>query len=178
MTGAPCLTLQGFCGDVNPKQHRAGYEAAQKLGTELGGLLVASIRTAPSVSVTPLRADGVELALPLEAPLSAADLDTFKRQQDAWLAETKAQGGDIRPPTCCLQYAQQLSTDPPAEVVSFRVHTIRIGDIAIVGAEGELFCQYQHNLEWLSPAQFTLACGYAQGCIGYVPTAAEFARGG
>jgi hypothetical protein len=46
----------------------------------------------------------------------------------------------------------------------FRIHALRIGDVAVVGAEGELFCHYQHVLERTSPARFTLAAGYSQVC--------------
>jgi neutral ceramidase len=178
LTGAPCLTLQGYCGDLNPRQHRAGYVVADKLGQDLGTLLVASIQTAKIVSATPVRSAEATVKLSVAPPLSAEEASSFKQQQEAWLAEVKRNGGDLRAPTCCMHYAERLCDGPPVDAIDFRVHTIRIGDIAIVGAEGELFCQYQHTLERMSPAPFTLACGYAQGCIGYVPSASEFHRGG
>ena len=53
---------------------------------------------------------------------------------------------------------------PAAKSLPLRIHALRIGDVAVVGAEGELFCHYQHVLERTSPARFTLAAGYAQVC--------------
>ena len=41
-----------------------------------------------------------------------------------------------------------------------------------------MFVRYQLDLEAASPQQPTVLCGYANGCIGYVPTADEYGRGG
>ena len=46
----------------------------------------------------------------------------------------------------------------------------------LLGLEGEIFARYQLDLEaeWGS----VIACGFANGCIGYVPTADEYPLGG
>ena len=41
-----------------------------------------------------------------------------------------------------------------------------------------MFVRYQLELEEASPRPMTVLCGYANGCIGYVPTADEYQRGG
>ena len=51
-------------------------------------------------------------------------------------------------------------------------------DVALVGMEGEMFVRYQLDLEAESPLPATVLCGYANGCVGYVPTADEYPRGG
>jgi hypothetical protein len=58
------------------------------------------------------------------------------------------------------------------------VQGIAIGELALLGLEGEIFVGYQLDLESRSPLPATVLCGYANGCVGYVPTAAEFTRGG
>ena len=46
----------------------------------------------------------------------------------------------------------------------------------VIGMEGEIFARYQLDIE----AEFApaLLCGFANGCIGYVPTADEYPKGG
>ena len=48
----------------------------------------------------------------------------------------------------------------------------------LVGMEGEIFVRYQLDLENSCATQKVLLCGYANGCIGYVPVAEEYERGG
>ena len=45
-----------------------------------------------------------------------------------------------------------------------------------MGFEGELFARYQRDMEAVYPE--VVVCGFANGCIGYVPTADEYERGG
>jgi hypothetical protein len=60
----------------------------------------------------------------------------------------------------------------------FEIQVLRVGPLAFLGLEGEIFVRYQLELEAASPLQPTILCGYANGCIGYVPTADEYPRGG
>lgn len=64
----------------------------------------------------------------------------------------------------------------------FRVQCIRIGELCVVAAEGEMFAEYQLESEQRLCRRPDVAAavfvGVANGCIGYVPTAAEFPLGG
>ncbi|MEW6756444.1 MAG: hypothetical protein AB1505_36550, partial [Candidatus Latescibacterota bacterium] len=61
---------------------------------------------------------------------------------------------------------------------AFEVQALRLGNLALLGLEGEVFARYQLELEADSPLQPTVLVGYANGCVGYVPTADEYRRGG
>jgi len=65
-----------------------------------------------------------------------------------------------------------------AAAVPMEVQAIAVGDLALVGLAGEIFARYQLELENTSPVVHTVLCGYANGCVGYVPTADEHRRGG
>ena len=63
-----------------------------------------------------------------------------------------------------------------ARVQPFEIQALALGELVLLGMEGELFARYQLDLEAAhGPA---VLCGFANGCIGYVPTADEYARGG
>jgi hypothetical protein len=106
-------------------------------------------------------------------------------KEDAAQAMTMA----CKAPTACCAYARKLAstvtcTQAPdgggASSLPFGVHCVRIGPVALVGFEGEMFVEYQQSLERSSPFPdgHTLVCGYVGGCVGYIPTAAEFKHGG
>ena len=46
-----------------------------------------------------------------------------------------------------------------------------------VDLEGEIFVRYQLDVE-AAHTEPVILCGFANGCIGYVPTADEYERGG
>jgi hypothetical protein len=51
-------------------------------------------------------------------------------------------------------------------------------DIAIWAAPLELFCEIAMDVRNRSPFPYTFYFGYANGSLGYLPTRAEFPRGG
>jgi len=64
------------------------------------------------------------------------------------------------------------------EVRSTWIQAIRIGDVAVVGAPGELFTALGIEIKRRSPFPRTLVVGIANDSIGYIPDAAGFDLGG
>jgi neutral ceramidase len=60
----------------------------------------------------------------------------------------------------------------------FEVQVFRLGEAALIAMSGEVFMAYSDNLRARSPFPHTLALGYSNGCVGYVPTAAAYPEGG
>lgn len=58
------------------------------------------------------------------------------------------------------------------------VMSIRIGDVALVGLPGEIFCEFGMDIKRRSPAAFTLVGELCGEEIGYVPTKESFEQGG
>ena len=58
------------------------------------------------------------------------------------------------------------------------VMAIRIGDVAIVGLPGELFCEFGMEIKKCSPAKHTIVIELANDAIGYIPTEEAFEQGG
>jgi hypothetical protein len=58
------------------------------------------------------------------------------------------------------------------------VLVLRVGDVALVGLPGEVFCEIGIELRRASPAPHTLVAGLSDDAIGYLPTRDSFAQGG
>ena len=58
------------------------------------------------------------------------------------------------------------------------MNAVRIGDGAIVTGPGEIFNEIGLAVKERSPADVTLYAGYTNGCVSYMPTAAEYPLGG
>ncbi|MFN8622857.1 MAG: hypothetical protein U0869_19135 [Chloroflexota bacterium] len=58
------------------------------------------------------------------------------------------------------------------------VHGLRIGPLAFVGVPMEPFIELGRAIEARSPFAMTMVSGYTNGYRNYLPTAAEYARGG
>ena len=64
-------------------------------------------------------------------------------------------------------------------MIRLPVRFLRINnDIAVWAAPLELFCEIAIDVRNQSPFPFTFYFGYCNGWQGYIPTKAEFARGG
>jgi hypothetical protein len=64
------------------------------------------------------------------------------------------------------------------EMARIPVRFVRIGDAVLWGAPVELFCEIAMRVREGSPFRNTFFFGYANGWIGYLPTAAAFREGG
>jgi hypothetical protein len=73
---------------------------------------------------------------------------------------------------------RELESGSPRTSVKGAVTAIRIGDAAIVSGPGEIFTEIGLAVKERSPADVTFYAGYSNGCISYMPTAAEYPLGG
>jgi len=72
----------------------------------------------------------------------------------------------------------EIAGGDPRRVARGPVCAIRIGDTAIVTGPGEVFTEIGLAVKERSPADVTFYCGYSNGCVSYMPTAAEYPLGG
>jgi neutral ceramidase len=165
---APCLFLQGACGNINPyldktPLNEGGVVAMQTMGRTLGELLLATSReiktTAPDspslefdAQVIPIRTRWDIEAPEVQAVLSKAYGPRF----DNYIA------GTIK-----------------NNIVPCTLTTMLIdGDLALVGMPGEIFVQFQTDLKRRSPIRDTFLVGYTNGYHAYFPTLRDAAAGG
>ena len=58
------------------------------------------------------------------------------------------------------------------------LQSVRLGDIGIAASEAETFIEIGQAIQEHSPFEHTIALGYTNGCIGYLPTAVAYSEGG
>ena len=187
-TGAVALFVNGACGDVNPRKTDGSFDDVEELGGELGQVVVGGMEEAKEVKVHSLRHAFERVQLPLVElpPRLRAETEKLALQLKAELKGITGDGGDAwaqRVPQARLAWAQEMLELVRAgggknRFQSFAIQGIGLGELALLGMEGEIFARYQLDLEKRSPLPATMLCGYANGCIGYVPTAGEYALGG
>src|SRR5439155_15586144 len=73
---------------------------------------------------------------------------------------------------------EALRGGPPVPTVPAELCALRFGDIALVTAPGEIFCETGMQVKQHSAAAATLYAGYSNGTIGYVPVPAAYPEGG
>ncbi len=181
-TGETALFINGACGDINPRITGGSFAEVETLGRELGQAVLAGIAGAEPVAVTALGYARERVDLPLIDPPAR-----WRAEAEKWALQLKAKlarAGDIwtqRVPRARLEWAEAMlelarSGGGRGGVQPFEIQGLALGEMVLVGLEGEIFSRYQLDLEIeRSPA---VLCGFANGCIGYVPTADEYPKGG
>lgn len=73
---------------------------------------------------------------------------------------------------------REIAGGAPRRAVAGSVAAIRVGDTAIVTGPGEIFTEIGLAVKERSPADVTFYAAYSNGCVSYMPTAAEYPLGG
>ncbi len=182
-TGALAVFVNGAAGDINPRGGHGSFDAVESLGAELGAAVADAASRAEGLEEDGIAWSRAQLELPLIAPSPAMEAEVRQAMGELQEAVSGA-GADpwaARVPEAQLAWARQwldeAGQDRPVGTQAFEIHGLRLGPLVLLGMEGEIFVRYQLDLEREYGAPLML-CGYANGCIGYVPTADEYERGG
>lgn len=179
------LFLQGCCGNINPHP-RGSFEHARQHGRALGLATLEAIEQAEADRIAdPAGIDSEEMQvdLPLIPPPSADACRELLACARADLEKEKAGGsvGRIQHAEGMVRYAEMAlglcDADPGSLRTPFVLHRVSVGGIQALGMPGEVFVQYALDLERQSQSP-VLTLGYTNGVQNYVPTAADYARGG
>lgn len=186
-TQQPALFVNGACGDINPRITGGDFADVEVLGEELGRAVVEGLETATDLEADGLgyRAERIQLPLIDPPPRAQMEMEKAILQLKAEIKKIVQGGGDIwaqRIAQAHLDWARDMLSLVRAGVKdqyrSFEVQVLRLGDLMLLGLEGEIFVRYQLDLEHRVAGRRLILCGFANGCIGYVPTADEYPRGG
>lgn len=184
-TGGFALFVNGACGDINPRATGGTFDDVEELGTELGEAVVRGRVSARKLQGGGIAFESVKVDLPLIDPPPRARIAAEKLALKLKVRVKKMAGGDywsLLVPRAQLGWAEEMHelarSGATGLAQPFAIQGIRVGSLAFIGFEGEMFVRYQLDLERDSPHQPTVLCGYANGCIGYVPTADEYEHGG
>lgn len=177
---------QGCCGDINPVR-RGGFAEVDAVGRELAEAALAAAEAAEPVAAPGLSSVSEQVRLALQVP-TVDQAEAALQEHEAGLAEARrlVAAGEIPPHRTgvsqamadwAADYLAAAHRGAPAEIAC-EVQAVRIGDVCLIGTAGETFIEIGQRLQAGSPWARTVALGYANGCIGYLPTEAAFPLGG
>ncbi len=176
-TGDDALFVNGACGDVNPRIANGSFADVEALGQELGQAVLGGRDAAAPLDASAISWAHERLDLPLQPPPSrwCAKVEQLKGHLRARLARgSEVSKAQLEWAVAMCKWVQAGADR--ARVQPFEIQALALGELVLLGLEGEIFVRYQLDLEAAhGPA---VLCGFANGCIGYVPTADEYARGG
>jgi neutral ceramidase len=165
---APCLFLQGACGNLNPYVDKTpldqgGVSEMQKMGRTLGELLLATTRTTKTdASAAPsLKFDAQIIPIRTRWDIQAPEVREVL---------SKAYGP---------RFDNYITTTIKNNIVPCTLTTLLVNDnLALVGMPGEIFVEFQTELKRRSPVRDTFLVGYTNGYHAYFPTIRDAAAGG
>ena len=184
-TGDRALFINGACGDVNPRITNGSFADVEALGQELGQAVLEGRDAAVPLDASAISWAHERLDLPLQPPPSCwcAEAEKLKAHLRVRLArlrpELSRRSSEVS--KAQLEWAVAMckwvqAGAGRAQVQPFEIQALVLGELVLLGLEGEVFARYQLDLEAAHGP--VVLCGFANGCIGYVPTADEYARGG
>ena len=163
-----CLFLQGGCGDINPYMDKTpleqdGIAEMQKMGTELGRLLL-------------------ETARGVQTPDDTSGSLRFEKRNIPTRVRWDFQNPEVRAlfsRAYGARFDRYLAPLLERGTVDLALTTVLINDrVALVGMPGEVFVNFQLELKERGPAADTLLVGYTNGYHAYFPTIRDAAAGG
>ncbi len=176
-----CLFLNGCCGNVNhvdyrdPKQGR-GYQAVERIGYMLGAAAHQAVNARVPCQADCVAASSEKVTL-ARLKIGEAQRNRCRKILDEARANPPQGQVDGLPDAFFaeirLEMARKQDEPDLAEVMA-----VRIGDVALVGLPGEIFCEFAMRIKEQSPATFTLVSGLSNDAIGYIPTPESFGQGG
>jgi hypothetical protein len=175
------LFLNGCCGNVNHVDYRdasqgRGFGMVQRVGYMLAAAATEALRGRTAVAGQQVAVCRRKVTLD-RMPISAEE----KRRCEKVLADLAAQpikgqvDGLPEGHFADTRLAMHRVQDQPDEV---EVFALRVGDLAIVGLPGEIFCELGLEIRRRSPAPHTLVVELSNDAIGYIPTGESFGHGG
>src|SRR5579871_359904 len=180
--GALPFCLVGCCGDINPVR-RGTWEAVAENGRQVAEAAHTARWAAHGRLEGGLRAEEVSLELPLLPPPEDAALHSLERDWETKLQRAGDEGqvgqvlmaeGHLAWVRECLRLNAERSY---AVAQSFSIQHFSLEGVSLLGFPAEIFAQYALDFS-RQTRQPVIALGYTNGCWNYVPTAAEYARGG
>ncbi len=169
----------GACGNLNHinvfgKKRQGGFDHSRLMGRTLAGEVMKCDYVAGPVELGPISYASEKVALNLRE-FTSEEIAEYR----ALLADPEVAGKRISSGDFTRGKAERALAIVDAGITSeeVEVQVLRLGDVAIVSIPGEYFVEFGLAIKQQSCAQRTFLIELANGCIGYIPTAAALAAG-
>jgi len=181
--GVSAIFINGCAGNINPRM-RGTFAHAERLGAMLGSEAVKVAQLIETSDQISLDCTRELIEIPLRPLPSVSELERtltdFEGQIAAqppernWREYTvlTAQRDWARDSLALLARGTTSLSSP------FEVQVMRIGPAALVGLSAEVFVEIGQAIKQRSSLSPTFVAGFANGVIGYLPTASAHLEGG
>jgi len=183
--GCRCLFFNGGCGNINPVVVGGTFEDASRLGRFLGAEVV---KVAEGLSPRPETVVGTSsraVEVPLAPLPSAEEARTTIEERTRVLEEQLASGAvsrEVAEADWERGWAREVMSEygkpDRLRALSLELMGVRLGNAALIGMPGEVFVEIALAVKNAAPLQPTAVVSYANGVVGYIPTARAFEEGG
>lgn len=162
--------LQGCTGNIRPALHRGDkfYAGTEEDVAKFGRMLANEVERVLDGEMAELQ------AVPLAGKRLVVQLPFQTLPTDAEIGERIARGGPL------AEWGEKLLRHPEKRRshIPFELTRVTVADgLSFLAMDGEVVLEYGDYAKRLSGDR-TLAMGYSNGMVGYVPTAAQIAEGG
>jgi hypothetical protein len=180
--GSVAMFCNGCAGDINPDP-RGTFEMIDLLGKRLGAAVVGAVTQAPEASEAKVVCHTETVLLPIEEipPRDACRKEVEEAEAAIRALEGESPGRRWQPERRLRLARQMLAAWESGQIdpgLPADIQAIGIGEAALVGLPGEIFVEIGMEIARRSPFPRTLAVAYANGSVGYIPTAKEIPDGG
>jgi neutral ceramidase len=174
-TGAPCLFLNGACGDVNPKVVETVDPAdARRMGYALAEAALKAEKKSEAVQSTELRSGTIPLLLPFRRPKSGSEIERRHREVISAFHLPENLFTDR-----VASWKRQVERGTFPKEVHTQLSATALGsEVAVLFVPGELFAEIGLRIKAASPFRYTLISAFSNGTVGYLPTREAFRLGG
>ena len=180
--GCTALFGQGCCGNIN-SDPRGDFAIAEMQGLAMAGAVVKAAEHCLKEPEVILGAAVEHINLPCFDPPSVEEAEKqLAHAREALEAEAQQSEHYKDFLRGCVSWAERLvklaREGATGLSVPFEIQCFRIGDMALAAMPGEIFAEYALHVDATDLFSQTATVGYANGNIGYVPTAAAYPEGG
>jgi len=157
------ICLQGCCGDIDPLR-RGTWEAVTENGRIVADAAHTARWNAHGRMQEGLSAAEITVSLPTQSVVDLSEQNGTGRS--SFDKKVRAQ----------TQNAATETVEPNVSV-PFTIQRLTLGSVHLLGFPAEMFAAYQQDFSRQSELP-VIALSFVNGCVGYLPTAAEHERGG
>jgi len=175
-SGGVALLGAGCCGDVAPRAGGAPREAVEFIGRAVSQAALEGRPGAAAVEFTRLECRTAACTVPLLPPMSPKRYEEYA-EESANLAAGQPPGVARRSLHAMAEWGRRWARDVPPTVLVTEIQVIRLGPVLMVSLPFEPFSAIGSEIRRRVPGDVVVV-GYANGCCGYLPPAAEYGHGG
>ncbi|OGV52635.1 MAG: hypothetical protein A2017_20755 [Lentisphaerae bacterium GWF2_44_16] len=182
--GGFCFFFNGACGNINPELGKRSFERSEHFGREIAEKLIPEIPIVETSADIDLKSDITEISIPLTSkkpdissvPSRDEILEYFKNISSLEILPDEYEKHWLRYQSCRTAWWRHKLIDILKEKDSenIKVAAHKIGDTFILTVPGEIFIEFQFELQNAFPSYRAMIFGYSNGYCGYIPDAASF----